>query len=72
MFSARVALFATAAVLVSLLIARADDAASAGRLIEECPTLQCLGVRWHVAGDDNRRRSHVVSSAESVAGEFAC
>ena len=29
------------------------DAATAGKLTQELPTLKCLGVRWLVAGDDN-------------------
>lgn len=32
----------------------ANDAVTPGRVIEETPTLECLGVRWLVAGDDNR------------------
>lgn len=34
--------------------ARGADAASAGTLTEELPTLRCLGVRWLIGGDDNR------------------
>lgn len=34
-------------------LARAENAATAGKLIEELPTLRCLGVRWLIAGDDN-------------------
>ena len=34
-------------------IARADDAAVAGNVVEELGTLRCLGVRWFVGGDDN-------------------
>ena len=33
--------------------ALADEAAAPGRVIEETPTLECLGVRWLVGGDDN-------------------
>ena len=31
----------------------AENAARPGKLIEELPTLECLGVRWLIAGDDN-------------------
>ena len=32
---------------------RAGDAAKSSKIIEEVPTLQCLGVRWLIGGDDN-------------------
>lgn len=35
-------------------LARAGDAAVPGDVVEEPPTLHCLGFRWLVAGDDNR------------------
>jgi len=31
-----------------------ENAARPGKLVEECPTLKCLGVRWYIAGDSNR------------------
>ncbi len=36
------------------LAALAENASKPIRLIEELPTLKCLGVRWLIAGDDNR------------------
>lgn len=49
-FSAYLLIF----VALSLAARGADEnAARAGRLIEERPTLQCLGVRWYIAGDAN-------------------
>ncbi len=34
-------------------LVRAENAAQAGRLVQELPTLKCLGVRWHIGSDDN-------------------
>jgi len=33
--------------------ARGGNAATAGKLTEELPTIKCLGFRWLVGGDDN-------------------
>jgi len=33
--------------------ARGGNAAAAGKLREELPTIKCLGVRWMIGGDDN-------------------
>ena len=41
-------------------IAVAGDAALPGEIIQELPTLRCLGVRWLVAGDDNRNSQVLV------------
>ena len=46
-------IFALLAAAVAPGAARAGDAATAGKLTEELPTLKCLGVRWLVGGDDN-------------------
>jgi len=35
-------------------LAAAGDAAAPGELVPELPTLKCLGMRWTIAGDDNR------------------
>jgi len=36
------------------------DAATAGKLVVEPPTLICLGFQWHIAGDDNRNAAVAV------------
>ena len=41
-------------------IAVARDAALPREIIQELPTLRCLGVRWLVAGDDNRNANVMV------------
>jgi hypothetical protein len=43
----------SAAVLAVPPAARGGNAATAGTLTEELPTLRCLGVRWLIGGDDN-------------------
>jgi hypothetical protein len=53
-----VAFFAALAAVVAAVAltsppARAENAARPGKLIEEMPTLKCLGVRWMIGGDDN-------------------
>jgi len=40
-------------VLLVPVLAWAGDAAAPGRLEEELPTLECLGVRWLISGDAN-------------------
>ncbi|MBC8372331.1 MAG: hypothetical protein H8E53_01960, partial [Planctomycetes bacterium] len=51
--------------LVFVLVAAAGaawggNAAAAGKLTEELPTIKCLGFRWLVGGDDNHNaRVHV-------------
>ncbi len=51
----RFALFCILPVLTAVPnFAVAGDAALPGEIIQELPTLHCLGVRWLVAGDDNR------------------
>jgi len=49
--------------------AAAGDAVRPVRVIEELPTLRCLGVRWLVEGDDNRDAR--VQVAYRKAGEAA-
>jgi hypothetical protein len=49
-------------------IARCEDAASPGKLSEEAPTLQCLGVRWLIAGDDNHN-ARVTVEYRPVGGQ---
>lgn len=49
---------------------RADDAARAGQLIEEMPTLECLGVRWLIAGDDNANARVTVAYRQKGAGRW--
>jgi hypothetical protein len=46
------------AVLAGPPAARGANAAAAGTLTEELPTLRCLGVRWTIGGDDNHN-AHV-------------
>ncbi|HPD17192.1 MAG TPA: right-handed parallel beta-helix repeat-containing protein [Planctomycetota bacterium] len=41
-------------VLAAAGVAAAENASKPVKLTEELPTLKCLGVRWLVAGDDNR------------------
>ncbi len=45
-----VLLFLTTAPDISI----AENAALPGEITQELPTLRCLGVRWLIAGDDNR------------------
>ncbi|NIA22156.1 MAG: hypothetical protein GWP05_09390 [Anaerolineaceae bacterium] len=40
---------------------QAGNAVGAGNLIEEAPTLTCLGVRWLISGDDNRNAKATVA-----------
>ncbi|MHC4250373.1 MAG: hypothetical protein ACYS9X_14690 [Planctomycetota bacterium] len=47
----RALLIGALGIIASSARALAGDAAVAGRLIEERPTLKCLGVRWYVSGD---------------------
>ncbi len=48
------------AVAVAANSAAAGNAAKAGKVVEESPTLKCLGVRWFVAGDDNQNAQVLV------------
>ena len=41
-------------------VTAAEDASLAGEVVRELPTLCCLGVRWIVAGDDNRNANVMV------------
>ena len=57
--------------LISAVSARAaNDASVPGRLIEERPTLVCLGVRWYVKGDANRNARVEVRYRASGRGEW--
>ncbi len=57
-----------AGILVTLsLTSSAGDAVKFGELIQERPTLICLGVEWRYEGDDNRNAS--VAVAYRKAGE---
>ena len=47
----------------------AGSAAEAGSLVEELPTLRCLGVRWWIGGDDNANAA--VRVAWRKAGQAA-
>jgi len=48
----------------------AGDAAVGGRLVEELPTLKCLGVRWYVGGDDNADARVQVEYRKAAGGEW--
>ncbi|MBM4039722.1 MAG: hypothetical protein FJ290_14535 [Planctomycetes bacterium] len=48
-------------------VALAEDASKPVKLVEELPTLKCLGVRWLIAGDDDRDAK--VEVAYRKAGE---
>ena len=48
----------------------AGDAAEPLELVEEVPTLQCLGVRWWVGGDDNANASIALQYRRSGATEW--
>ena len=52
----------TALLLIGLSINTiAGNVAKAGKIIKELPTLECLGVRWLILGDDNANASVAVS-----------
>jgi len=61
-----------AAVLVSLFAAAAcaEDAAVPGELTLEMPTMHCLGVRWVIAGDDNRNTRVFVDYRKAGESEW--
>jgi hypothetical protein len=44
----------TAAMLLAPRVAHCENTATPGKLLQEPATLKCLGVRWLIAGDDNR------------------
>jgi len=48
----------------------AGDAAVPGEIIQELPTLRCLGVRWLVAGDDNRNANVMVGYREAGSAQW--
>jgi len=50
--------------------ARAGDAAKPGTLVEETPTLKCLGVRWMIAGDDNHNARVAVEYRKAGATQW--
>jgi len=52
------------------LAALAGNAAKPVQLIEELPTLNCLGVRWLVAGDDNRNARVQVAYRKVAQSEW--
>ena len=47
--------------------AQSQETVSPGEVVEEAPTVTCLGVRWSVRGDDNRNAE--VSVSYRVQGE---
>lgn len=51
--------------------ALAENASKPVRLIEELPTLKCLGVRWLIAGDDNRNAKVEVAYRKAGAPEWS-
>lgn len=48
----------------------ADNAAAPGKLVEECPTLKCLGVRWTVGGDENHNAKIEVAYRKAEAAQW--
>ncbi|MFB3827467.1 MAG: hypothetical protein ACE15B_11895 [Bryobacteraceae bacterium] len=50
--------------------ARAGDRVQPGRLLIERPTLENLGFRWYIEGDDNRNAAAAVSFREAGARQW--
>ena len=59
-----------AGIVMQLGVAAADDAARPGELIQEAPTLKCLGVRWPIAGDDNHNARVAVEYRKAGTAEW--
>ena len=66
----RCAVYALVAGAFAAGAARGGDAAVGGKLIEELPTLKCLGVRWYVGGDDNADAKVQVAYRKAGQGEW--
>ncbi len=50
--------------------APAEDAVTAGKVTVQPPTLICIGVQWHVRGDENGNATATVSYRRKGAGEW--
>ena len=64
------ALAAVTVISVFAAAAGAEDAAVAGELTLEMPTVHCLGVRWVVAGDANRNARIFLDYRKAGEGEW--
>lgn len=47
-------IWVAAGVTVVPMVALAENAAESGKLMQEYPTLKCLGLRWLIGGDENQ------------------